>query len=593
MKSIDKNKMISVLLVTTLLMIYFHYFGPKKQAQNNSTPTTQLTNGPLVANVQTPPPHTYSYGDFEKAFHGNTQEVTLENELLKIIFTNKGGKVKEVILKNYQTYDQQPLKLLQESKSDMGLHFKMKETPINTSSLYFHTQNHSQNIQGQEQGTVEYRLALNPTAYIRQIYRLRPGSYQLDYEVEIVGMEHLIDQSKVSFIWEDLVNRVEKNLKESRQKTTINYYLSEGKFNSLKERSSNQEEKQITQPIQWVGVKQKFFTAAIIAHQPFQSGQLFTTPTPQQEDTVKSAKMDLQATLSALKDGQGKFTFYFGPNDYRTLKTVAPGFSKNMKLGWPFVRWVNQYVMLPIFYFLKSHISNFGIIIIVLALIIKLLLLPLSYKSSISAAKMKILKPSLDAIKEKYKGDMQKTQMEQVNLYRNLGINPLSGCIPVLLQLPILITMFNCLPNLIDLRQQAFLWASDLSTYDSVLNLPFTIPGYGSHVSLFTALMTLSTLLYTWSSSGQLGGGNAEGPMKFLPYLMPITFMFVLNSFPSALSFYYLVSNLLTFGQQELLKRFVNEEEIKLKLEEAQKQGSSRTKSRLQTRLEKATKKKK
>ena len=240
-------------------------------------------------------------------------------------------------------------------------------------------------------------------------------------------------------------------------------------------------------------------------------------------------------------------------------------FTKNISLGWPIVRWINRFLILPVFTFLEQHISNYGLIIILLVLLIKSLLLPLSYKSHVAMAKMRVLKPAIDAIKEKHGTDMQKIQLEQMSLYREMGVNPLSGCIPILLQMPILLAMFNFFPNAIALRQQAFLWASDLSTYDAIFHLPFTIPAYGSHVSLFTLLMTASTILYTWSSNQLMTA--QEGPMKIMTYVMPLTFMFILNSFPAGLSFYYCISNLVTFAQQSLIKRVVDEEKIKTKLE--------------------------
>jgi YidC/Oxa1 family membrane protein insertase len=279
--------------------------------------------------------------------------------------------------------------------------------------------------------------------------------------------------------------------------------------------------------------------------------------------------------------------YYYGPNNYQVLKKVAPGFSKNIYLGWPPVNLVNKFLIIPTFNFLDRYIANYGIIIILLVIFIKILLFPLTYKSYISMAKTKVLKPELDAIKEKHDGDMQKAQADQMALYRQVGVNPISGCIPLLLQMPILFSMFYFFPNSIELRQEAFLWADDLSTYDSVLSLPFTIPAYGDHVSLFTILMTLSTILYTWSNSQVT---TVQGPMKSMQYMMPVVFMFVLNSFPAALSFYYFVSNLVTFGQQALIRKFVDEDKIKRILDENRKKNVSKKKSKFQMRLEEAMK---
>jgi YidC/Oxa1 family membrane protein insertase len=264
---------------------------------------------------------------------------------------------------------------------------------------------------------------------------------------------------------------------------------------------------------------------------------------------------------------------------------VTEGFSDNIYLGWPPINFVNKWLIIPIFNFLENYIGNYGIIIIILVLVIKILLAPLSYKSYVSMAKTKVLKPELDEIKAKHPDDMQKAQQEQMKLYQQVGVNPLSGCIPLLLQMPILFAMFYMFPNSIELRQEAFLWADDLSTYDSILSLPFNIPVYGDHVSLFTILMTASTILYTWSNN-QIT--TVQGPMKTFSYLMPIIFMFVLNSFPASLSFYYFVSNIVTFGQQALIRRFVDEDKIKAILDENRLKNKGKKKSVFQLKLEEA-----
>jgi YidC/Oxa1 family membrane protein insertase len=291
--------------------------------------------------------------------------------------------------------------------------------------------------------------------------------------------------------------------------------------------------------------------------------------------------------LQDLQDGNGDFTFFFGPNNYQILKKIAPGFSNNVYLGWGIFSWFNKFLIIPIFNFLENYIANYGIIIMILVLIIKIMLSPLSYKSYVSMAKTKVLKPELDIIREKHEGDMQKIQAEQMQLYQKVGINPLSGCIPMLLQLPILLAMFNFFPNSIELRQESFLWADDLSTYDSIMNLPFHIPAYGSHVSLFTLLMTASTILYTWSNSQMT---TIQGPMKTIQYVMPIMFLFFLNSYSSGLTFYYFVSNIVTFGQQAIIRKFVDEDKIRAVLEENKKRNVNKKKSKFQQRLEEAMK---
>ena len=292
-----------------------------------------------------------------------------------------------------------------------------------------------------------------------------------------------------------------------------------------------------------------------------------------------------------MANGKAEFKFYVGPNDYKQIGKVTKDFAKNVYLGWPPVYWINKFVIFPVFHFLTQYITNFGLIIIILVILLKLVLFPLSYKSYLSMAKMKVLKPELDEIKERVGEDMTKVQQEQMKLYSQVGVNPISGCIPVLLQMPILFAMFYLFPASIELRQQPFLWAEDLSTYDSIVNLPFVVPFLGSHISLFTLLMTISTLIYTWQNN-QIS--SVQGPMKSMSYIMPVIFLFVLNKFSAGLTFYYFVSNLVTFAQQAIIKRFVDEDKIKAIMEDNKKKnaanGGGAKKSKFMSKLEDAMK---
>jgi len=563
----DKNKLIGLALISILLIVYTHFFDNKlpkiaQQTTNtqqlpHSTPNIQLQTSEAILNLQT--------GIFAKASQGVSKDIILENKDIRVTLSSQGAKVKEVILKQYKDYQGQPLKLLDEQSNSMEFEFVSNQATINTGALFFNTEDSDQHIQQAATGKVTFILPLGTDQYLQHIYTLPSEGYALTQSWEFVGADTYIDQGKINFVWHDFIKRAEKDIQACRNKTTINYYLANKSFKHLKEHTEQQEEQNIQTPIQWLAIKQRFFTAGIFTDQPFETGNILLKPTTQPDKFVKEAhvKLSLASNNTPQPIQKGIFKFYFGPNTYKDLNSFAQGFSKNLPLGWPVVKWINQYFIIPIFSFIEKYVSNYGLVILILVLFIKLLLLPLSYKSYISMAEMKVLKPTLDALKARHGGDMQSIQMEQVKLYREMGINPLSGCIPVLLQMPILLAMFNFFPNAIELRQKAFLWAPDLSTYDSIINLPFVIPFYGSHVSLFTLLMTASTLLYTWSSNQV----NApQGPMKSMSYLLPITFMFILNSFPAGLSFYYFVSNLFTFAQQTLIKRFVDEEKIKAKL---------------------------
>ena len=298
------------------------------------------------------------------------------------------------------------------------------------------------------------------------------------------------------------------------------------------------------------------------------------TSTPNLTDSIYIKTLDAQITGSTqdLKSGKSNFNFYFGPNDYSIVKTIAPSFGKNVKLSYDFLLPITRYIFVPLFEFLESIFSNYGLLIIILVLIIKTALLPLTYKSYVSMAKTRILAPEIAAIKEKIGDDAAKVQQETMKLYGEVGVNPLSGCVPVLATMPVLMAVFMLFPNLINLRQESFLWAEDLSTFDSIVSLPFTIPFYGSHVSLFCLLMTVSQLAYGYYNN-QITPDQPGQPinMKMMAYFTPVIFMFVMNSFPAGLSFYYFISNLVTIGQQLAIRKFVNEDKIKLILDENRK----------------------
>ena len=593
----DRNQLIGLTLIAVMLIAYAQFFAPKPSVQpihakaNQSTvvervPALHQEQKPHLA-AHTPVPSA-QYGIFAPAAQGIEKEVVLENEVMKVTLTSRGARIKAVVLKHYQDHKNQPLTLLDAQSSTMGFQWTTHGTQLNTNALFFETTAQDQSVEETDLAAVTFTLSIGPGQYMRQVFALSEKGYTLTHKWEIVGLDAFLGQEPIQFVWHNLIKRAEKDLKACRDKTTINYYLAENKFDALKEGSEQEQEKLLPSPIQWVGIKQRFFTAGIIAQEAFVGGYIATTPTLQSMATVKEAKVYLTLPDTDPKqDKKGQFTFYFGPNDYQTLDQVTKGFSNNISLGWPVVRWINRFLIIPVFAFLEQYISSYGIIIILLVVLIKFLLLPLSYKSYIAMAKMRVLKPALDALKAKHGEDMQKIQLEQMGLYREMGINPLSGCIPVLLQMPILLAMFNFFPNAIALRQQAFLWASDLSTYDAIIHLPFNIPAYGSHVSLFTLLMTASTILYTWSNN-QLT--PVQGPMKLMTYMMPFTFMFILNSFPAGLSLYYFVSNLITSGQQSLIKRFVDEEKIKKQLEENKAKNKDKKKSGFRLRLAEAMK---
>jgi YidC/Oxa1 family membrane protein insertase len=343
--------------------------------------------------------------------------------------------------------------------------------------------------------------------------------------------------------------------------------------------------------VKWIGFKQQFFTSVLIADNVFDKPVEITTLA--EKGSEKYVKR-YSATLSIPYNHQNADTYgmrlYFGPNHYQTLKKYDLQLEKQISLGWKIFSWLNRFLVIPIFSFLNSFNLNYGIIILILTVILKLLLLPIAYKTVLSSAKMKVLKPEIDEINEKFKNeDPLKKQQATMALYKQAGVNPMAGCIPVLLQMPILIALFNFFPASIELRQQGFLWAHDLSTYDSVYNFGFAVKWYGDHVSLFALLMTISTILYTWSNSQLMGSSNQMPGMKWMMYLMPVLMLGLLNNYSAGLSWYYFLANMITFGQTWIMQKFViDHDALHAKIQENKKTPVKV--SKFQERLEQMTK---
>lgn len=524
----DKNQLTGLLLISLLVFAYFHFFAPEPQPLEEQEITRQ-EQVDTITQVQEPIieddsirqlQNQQKYGAFAQAAQGEEKEVVLENDDIKVVFSTKGAAIKSVLLKNYLTYDKKPLYLLDENSSKMDYNINTGNTVINLSELYFSSKDKSTVISGEDTTNISFNLQLSGGRSITKTYSLAGNGYQLGQKIDMNGIT--TDDKGINFQWHNKLKEVEEHVELSRKVTTVNYYLLEDGYNYLSETSTEREEERAAEPAKWVSMKQKFFSSAIITDNQFEDLEVASEIDPADSNTVKTTMMSLNIPTPE-NNAATQVKFFFGPNNYKVLKDVAPDFEKNVTLGWGPLGWINKFLIIPIFHWLENFITNYGIIILILVVIIKLLLSPLSYKSYLSMAKTKVLKPELDAIKEKHGDDMQKAQAEQMQLYQKVGINPISGCIPMLLQMPILLAMFYFFPNSIELRQEAFLWASDLSTYDTIFNLPFTIPFYGSHVSLFCLLMTASQILYTWSNSQMT---TIQGPMKTMQYIMPVAFLF-------------------------------------------------------------------
>ncbi|GEO06900.1 membrane protein insertase YidC [Adhaeribacter aerolatus] len=592
----DKNQAIGLVLISVMLIVYMTFFSPEKpkeQPKPKATPTATVkpsqtpVSGPVDSVQQAQ--QRAALGAFGNVATGTAQKKVLENQNLKITFDSKGGQVDEVLLKKYKTWNKKPLILFDQTSSSTEISFRTQDNRvIKLSDLYFQAQpvKTINTKQGQSQ-VLAYRAELATNQYIEQVYTLPADSYLVDYKLNFAGLNDLVANAPLQFTWNDQLKKVEKDLNQNRERSRLNYMTAAEDFDHIAGSADEPEVATVEEPLKWVANKQNFFTAAILADNSFTKGTFKASFSALDTTEVKTFSSQLQIPAQDVLAGKGDFSFYFGPNDYQILKQLPADFQKNLDLGWGVFAWVNKLIVIPIFNFLEHYFTNYGIIIILLVVFIKLLLTPLTYKSYLSMAKMKVLKPEIDAIKEKHPDDMQKTQQETMKLYSTMGVNPMSGCVPMLLQIPILFALLNFFPNSIELRQESFLWAHDLSTYDVFARLPFTIPFYGNHISMFTVLMTLSTILYTWSNNQMT---TIQGPMKFYSYLMPFMIMFVVNSFAAGLSFYYFVSNIVTFIQQAIIRRFVDDNKIRAKLEENKIKNKDKKPGGFQKRLQDAMK---
>lgn len=517
---------------------------------------------------------------------------SIENKDIRVLLTNKGGKIASVILKNYRRYDSTELVLFTGDKTEFGYTIPVSSGVVQTKDLIFSSDRTNVKV---AEGNSAITLTANiDGANFQQVYSLSASGFIVDYKLMLNGFENKIAKKNRDFElnWNLLVQGQEKTLEEEKLVTNLEYkYLEESGIESLSERSDDEERLQGN--IHWIAYKQKFFNSTIIAPKGFSEDGFKVKTTGIENSQGIDVKL-LSSTLYFPYDFSNKATydlqFYFGPNHYSTLKKLDIGLQKIIPLGWGIFGWVNKYLVIPIFNLLSSFLSNYGVIILLLTILIKLVLFPFMYKIYVSTAKMRLLKPELDELKEKTGGDMQKMQQEQLKLYRKAGVNPFGGCLPQLIQLPILIAMFRFFPAAIELRQQPFLWAEDLSTYDSILELGFNIPFYGSHISLFTLLMAISTFIYTIKNTQQMSGMGNQ--FKIISYIMPIMLLFWFNSYASGLSYYYFLANMITFGQNWVIKSFfVDEEKLHRQIKENKAKKGGAPKSSFQQKLEDMAKK--
>jgi len=566
---------------------------PEETAEDTSTVSEETKKAVPAVPVPSAAPGGLEYGPFSEAAAGEEGFITLENDKVELKIAFRGGRVYSARLKEYTTHDSLPLILFSGDSTNFGFNFFTSDNKaVITNNLYFKPSSDARYFNAEsEQQSVVLRLPAGEDRYIEYKYTLAPEKYSVDFDVKFRNLTGILpaNQNSITLDWRMFIPQQEKGRQNEENYTTIRYKYFQDEVDGMRLRSNKEvEEVDLTTKLSWVAFVDQFFSSVLITDDFFLNGYVTSTKTLTSEKYIRYYTAEVGVPFTPGPETDIGMRLYFGPNHISTLRKEGMELDKIIFLGKNIIGWINRFVIIPVFNWLERFIGSYGIIILILTLLIKIVLFPLTFKSYQSQAKMSVLKPLVDELGKKFpkKDDAMKKQQATMDLYKKAGINPMGGCLPTLLQFPILFAMFRFFPVSIELRQETFLWATDLSTYDSILQLPFTIPMYGDHVSLFTLLMTASSLL-TMKMSGSTAGSDQPG-MKIMMWMMPIMFMFLLNQWSSGLTYYYFLANMITWLQNIISKRFINQEKVLATLEENRKKPVK--KSRWQQRLEEAAK---
>jgi len=518
------------------------------------------------------------------------KETVLENDLLRLVISNKGGQIKEALLKNYVTYDSLPLYLIKDNNASFNLNFGTTDNrTLNTKELFFEP---SLSTNGENQ-VLSMKLKVDNTKFLEYRYEIKPNEYMVDFNVRSQGLSGVFNTShQINLDWNLEAFRKEKSIRYENQQTEMYYEKEDENIDYL---SVGGEDDAEEVDVNWVAYKQHFFSTILISEQAFEKASLAskTLVVDEEIDTIHTKAFYLKAPL-ALQSGELNYNmnWYIGPNDYQILKEYDRNIKEVVNLGWGIFGYINRLVFVPVFNFLQGFIGNYGLIIILLTIVVRIIMSPLVYKSYLSSAKMKVLKPEMEEINKRLPGkeNAMKRQQETMAVQSKAGVSPLAGCIPAILQMPVFFALFRFFPSNIDLRQKSFLWADDLSAYDSVFELPFNIPMYGSHISLFPILASIAIFFYMRMSQSQQmnmqqptqeGMPDMQKMMKMMMYFSPVMMLIFFNMYASSLSLYYFVSNLLTITIMLIIKNYIiDEDKIHAKIQENKKKPKKEGKFR-------------
>ncbi len=594
----DRNTILGFVLLAGLLFAYLFIASKntreleaKKLAYEDSVAKVELVKKQAAAAAATTTTSdttksqtTVDTSGFYSAATAGEQLITIENEVFKVILTNKGAIPKLVELKKYNSYNDSPVKLVNGDKDVISYTINTEKGAAQTSDLYFKTGQLIKNADSSQ--TVTFELNGGNGQVITHQFTIKPNDYFLDFAIGMHGADKLLTQNSFNLFWQTQIHQQEQDVKYERLQSQLCLVM-DGDFDYFNLNSSNS--KKFDQPVNWVSAKQHFFNSTLIAKNNFDRGQAdWTAPANDTLKEVSLLRASLHTKVTPGNTASIPLQLFYGPNDFKTLhNSNIAKMDRLINFGqgfYSFVRPINQYIILPVFDLFKGFVNSYGIVILLLTLFIRLLTSPLVYSSYLSGAKMKALRPEIDTLKKKYADDQQQFGMEQMKLFREAGVNPLGGCIPALLQIPIFFALYSFFNSTIALRGQSFLWAKDLSVYDAVINFGFKIPLLGDHLSLFTLLAVVTSFLI--SLYGMANTPDQNNPaLKYMPYIFPFMLLFIFNGLPSALTWYYTVSNVITLILQFVIQNYIiNHDKILAKLEENRKKPKS--KSKWQEKLE-------
>jgi len=608
----DRNSIIGLLLIGAIMILFTIVNQPDRealelakieQATKDSLEKINKLNSSKVAEAKLASEETVlndsllniqltdKFGEFNLAAQGEAETFNLSNDLHTFSFSTKGGQLKQIALNNFKSWDQTDLQMFESDSSSFSFSLPIGSKMIYTKDLFFKVVQ-KPNLSN-DSSILILRSQLNENEWIDFIYTFRKQSYTIGFTADFSKISSKINQSTkdIEINWAAVGRRQEKNLENERNNTTIYYSKSSDSevdklspFEAVSETNEDQ--------LKWIAFKEQFFATALISNQPILAGAaLKTTIASNSDSTTKGLSANFKVPFSASDNFKLNFELYAGPTKYNLLKEEGHNLEGLVPLGWGIFGYVNKIIVIPAFNFLGQFNLGYGLVILLLTLYIKLILLIFQYRSYLSQAKMRVLKPEIDEINKKFEnGDAMQKQQAVMGLYKEAGVNPLGGCLPMLFQIPVLFALFSFFPASIELRQESFLWAEDLSTYDSIINLPFSIPFYGDHVSLFALLMTVSTIMYTRMNNQLTAGNEQMAALKWMMYLMPVIFLFVLNSYAAGLNYYYFLANIITFGQQYAFRKLVDDDKIHAKIQQKKNQPKSKSKSSFQQKLEEMAK---